>query len=228
MNISNIPSSNPYDLPAKQQTDNLLTQAIKDYKDEYLTGLTDKEREEINKRIKEYLGSIPEGQKVSYEELRSLVASLLSKYGYKGDIDAMAKTLIGDVENELKQEAPTSSSAAIAYNKLSAATALKREETASSTPVSSETDSSSKDAAKGTLQVSSDDTPDKAKSEEDTISHTITNPDGSKSIVVIKNKVIMATYKLTEAGDILLERSSLNDVPQNVLTQDDTSSLSTH
>ncbi|MBP3888963.1 MAG: hypothetical protein J6F30_15165 [Cellulosilyticum sp.] len=96
----------------------MMTAAIKSYADECLTGLTDEEREAIQKKIKAYIDSIPEGQKVNREALSDFVAKLLKQYGFKGDIDDMAQTLMGEAESDLSKESSTSSDAQVAYEKL--------------------------------------------------------------------------------------------------------------
>ena len=159
----------------KEHLSNPLTQAIKDYKDEYLTGLTDDEREQIRKEIKAYLDSIPKGQKADPNKLKDLVADLLKQYGFKGDIDDMGQTLIGDVEKELQEESASSQDAAIAYNKLTAA---------------------------GTTRALTPNQPLLSEaSTEETTSQIITNADGSKSLVITKNDVILSTIRLTSESD---------------------------
>lgn len=60
-----------YSLSTKKDS-NILTEAIKCYSDEYLTGLTEEERKAIEKEIKAYLDSIPKGQKVDREALSDM------------------------------------------------------------------------------------------------------------------------------------------------------------
>lgn len=65
---------------------NKMTQAIKDFKDEYFTGLTDEEKEQIAKEIDAYIQSHLKNNKVDRSSLGNFVQHLLVKYGYKGNI----------------------------------------------------------------------------------------------------------------------------------------------
>jgi hypothetical protein len=60
-----------------------LKQAIKDYQDEQLTGLTDEEREKIEAEVRAYLEANPG----DIEGAMRLRKSLMKKYGFKGDPD---------------------------------------------------------------------------------------------------------------------------------------------
>ncbi len=103
-----------------------MEQAIKDYKDEYLTGLTDEEREKIKEEIQKALEeakrkSGKEDARLTVQQLSNLITSLLKKYGYKGDIEAYAKQLLsemtGEENNLTQQNESTLPSAEIAYSK---------------------------------------------------------------------------------------------------------------
>ena len=174
MNIQNINDNNSITYSSSKQSmpKGVFEQAIKDYADEYLTGLTDEEREKIQKAIKAYLDSIPKGGKVDPNKLNGIVADLLKQYGFKGNIEDMTQTIIGEAQSQLERDSSTSEDAAIAYKKL----------TSSSTSPNFNTQSTPED------------------SEYEIISKIITNPDGSKSIVLMKNEVIISTIKLDETG----------------------------
>lgn len=158
---------------------NIMTKAIKNYRDEYLTGLTDEERKEIKKEIKAYLESIPEGGKVDSKKLNDIVMKLLKTYGFKGNMEDMAQIIIGEVVLQLHEESNVSKDAAIAYEKLTAGSPLPPFNTPSSLE----------------------------NTEEESITQIITNSDGSKSLVTIKNHVILSTVKL-EATSPLTEQNT--------------------
>ena len=174
MNIQNINDSNSkiYSSLNKSISKGVFEQAIKDYADEYLTGLTDEEREKIQKAIKAYLDSIPKGGKVDPNKLNDIVADLLKQYGFKGNIEDMAQMIIGEAETQLERDSSTSEDAAVAYKKL----------TSSSTSPNFNAQSTPED------------------SEDEIIRQMITNPDGSKSIVLMKNELIISTIKLDGTG----------------------------
>ena len=71
----------------KQSSTHYFSQAIQNYKDECMTGLTEEERKKIQQEIKAYLDAVPEGQKVDFAKLKDFIAKLLHEYGFKGDID---------------------------------------------------------------------------------------------------------------------------------------------
>lgn len=68
----------------KSKSSNMMTDAIKAFADEYLTGLTDDERKAIQQEIKAYLNSLPKGTKPNADALRKYINELLKKYGFKG------------------------------------------------------------------------------------------------------------------------------------------------
>lgn len=72
-----------------------LNKAIKAYQDERLTGLTDEEREEIERRAKEYLKKNPIRTEQDREVYNQYVKSLLKKFGFKGDMDEYSVS-VGD------------------------------------------------------------------------------------------------------------------------------------
>lgn len=98
MSISEI-SSGVNSYAANNNDDPLsLKVAIKAYKDEWLTGLTDKELEEINKEAEKYLKAFPIKTDADRAAFNTFIKSLLKKYGYKGDIDEYAATLAAGAE----------------------------------------------------------------------------------------------------------------------------------
>jgi hypothetical protein len=72
-----------------------LKQAIKDYQDENLTGLTDEEREKIDAEVKAFYESLknerPPGvlKEEDIAALKDLLKSLLKKYGAKAEGEEM-------------------------------------------------------------------------------------------------------------------------------------------
>lgn len=89
-----------------------LKKAIKAYKDEMLTGLTDDEKEEIERLAKEYLKEKPLETQEDKDSFNMYIKSLLKKFGFKGDIDAYAVDIAGgaqdEAENAKNQSAPLS------------------------------------------------------------------------------------------------------------------------
>ena len=132
--------------------------------------------------IKAYLDAVPEGQKVDFAKLKDFIAKLLHEYGFKGDIDDLCMSLIGDATADLSSQATSSEDAKVAYEKLKSA---KYTEYAEYTPYFDSQDKTSN------------------KSEEQTVRQIITNPDGSKSLVTLKNKVIISTIRLDSGFDEL-------------------------
>lgn len=89
MNITNIPDVTTGYSMQSNRSNNLMTQTIKDYEDEYYTELTDEEREVIDKQVRAYLSKIKPGCKVNMDELKSLIQRLLDEYGYRGNMDIL-------------------------------------------------------------------------------------------------------------------------------------------
>jgi hypothetical protein len=84
--------------PAKEDDEGILEQlkqAIKDYKDENLTGLTDEERKKIDEEVKAYMDELrkerPSGvlNDEDVASVRKLLHSLLKKYGAKAEGEEM-------------------------------------------------------------------------------------------------------------------------------------------
>lgn len=73
---------------------NIMTKAIKDFKDEYFTGLTDEEREQIDKEIQAYIQSHTKNNKVDLSGLSQFIQHLLASYGYKGNLFEATRGLI--------------------------------------------------------------------------------------------------------------------------------------
>lgn len=174
MNIQNISEMNLSSYSSQSLTkksSNIMTEAIQGYADECLTGLTEEERKAIEKQIRAYLDKIPEGQKVDREALTAFVAKLLKEYGFKGDLDDMAQFLIGEVGSVLAKASSTATDAKVAYEKLTS------------------------DHTIDSLEESSD-KPKDLDGNEETISQIVTNPDGSKSLVVMKQDVVLLQIKI--------------------------------
>ena len=188
MNIENLCPIGLSSCSTQQNSENLMTKAIKDFKDQFLTGLTDDEREEIKQKIREYIASIPKGQKVDLAALNALVASLLHQFGFKGNVDDMIQSLISETSNELKTE-PASSDATTAYKRLSF-------------------------GKKNDLHFNHSTDFKESPTEEQTVTQIINNADGSKSLVVTKNNVIISTYKLTVQGDLIKCNQTLNVITE--------------
>ena len=98
----------------KADTENIMAVAIKAYKDELLTGLTDEEREEIEKKISEYVKALPENVPIDRQNLNSFIKGLLLQYGFKGDCDEYAAVFGANVTKESVQN---HASSITAFNK---------------------------------------------------------------------------------------------------------------
>lgn len=87
--------------------------AKKDYYDEYLTGLTDDEKKEIEEKVAAYLKNkkLDVNNKNDMDNLKDYIAGLLKQYGFKGDIeemaDGMAFKAILDKESNPREEVRT-------------------------------------------------------------------------------------------------------------------------
>lgn len=147
--------------------------AIKGYKDEYYTGLTDEEREEIIKQQKAYLEDHPLKTPADIEKFNNFTKSLLKKYGYKGDYNEFLIT------TEVPSDASKLSDIQFAY-----------EQTISSATASKERLNEGIPSLDGLNPSSSDD------ATEDTQSTLITNPDGSQTLVLLKDDIIFAKFNL--------------------------------
>ncbi|HHX59979.1 MAG TPA: hypothetical protein GX707_04450 [Epulopiscium sp.] len=100
-----------YEVIPQKDTGNILTKAIKDYKDEYLTGLTDEERAKIDEEIKAYLEQHELKTEQDRNKLNSFIKRLLKKYGFKGDYE----DFIGEIDED--EATPLKSDTAFAYEK---------------------------------------------------------------------------------------------------------------
>lgn len=99
MSISGI--SNSTNVYAVKNNDPLsLKKAIKAYQDERLTGLTDEEREEIERRSKEYLEKNPIKTEQDRNAFNEYVKSLLKEFGFKSNIDEFAAAMAGDMQDK--------------------------------------------------------------------------------------------------------------------------------
>lgn len=91
----------------------------KDYYDEYLTGLTEDEKKEIQKRVEAYIKDkkLDLNNKADLDNLKNYIESLLKEFGYKGDIEEMADSVafnaIFDKETNTEVDAPNDSLAEI-------------------------------------------------------------------------------------------------------------------
>ena len=84
----------------KSTHNNILTTAIKAYKDEFFTGLTDEEREQIKKDLKAYLDKYPIKNEADRKRYNDYFKSLLKKYGYKGNPEELLASLTDELKNE--------------------------------------------------------------------------------------------------------------------------------
>ena len=83
------------DLENKNNVDaSSFKNAIKAYEDEYITGLTDEEREKIKEEIARYKKENKLDSKEDYEALNKFVEGLLKRYGFKGDIEEAAMSFV--------------------------------------------------------------------------------------------------------------------------------------
>lgn len=116
------PVSNSYSKPAAK-SENMMTEAIKAYRDEYLTGLTDEEKEEIDKKVKAYLKEKPVKNNADRESLKMYIRSLLMECGFKGKCeDSIAAIMTECLENgeQAKGDNVMNTEALTAYQKDSA------------------------------------------------------------------------------------------------------------
>ena len=178
----------------KSKSCNMMTDAIKAFADEYFTGLTDEERQAIQREIKAYLNSLPKGTKPNAEALRKYINELLKKYGFKGCFDDMANALMAEAQSDADKENAKEGISHMAeiqtaYEKLGAyqmhCTPTKDDESSAPTtiqqPVSLNSDSKA----------------------DEKITKIIKNPDGSKSLVTIKNDAILSSIKLDNPSNLL-------------------------
>lgn len=111
---SSVASTTSPKTSQKADTENIMAVAIKAYKDELLTGLTDEEREEIEKKISEYVKALPENVPIDRQNLNSFIKGLLLQYGFKGDCDEYAAVFGANVT---KESAQNHASSITAFNK---------------------------------------------------------------------------------------------------------------
>lgn len=105
-----------------------LKKAIKAYKDNILTGLTDEEKEEIERLAREYLKERPTKTNHDREAFNNYVKSLLRKFGYKGDTDEYAAAVVSEISGALEEPTarPREAGARELYEKAAAGTAKNR------------------------------------------------------------------------------------------------------
>lgn len=94
-----------YEVIPQKDAGNILTRAIKDYQDEYLTGLTEEERDKINEEVKAYLEEHEIKTEQDRNKLNSFIKSLLKKYGFKGDYGDFIAEIDEDEAKVLKPDA---------------------------------------------------------------------------------------------------------------------------
>lgn len=189
----------------KSKSSNMMTDAIKAFEDEYYTGLTDEEREAIQKEIKAYLNSLPKGAKPNADALHNYINELLKKYGFKGCFDDMANALMAEAQADSDKENAKEGISHMAeiqtaYEKLGAyqmhCTPTEDDESSANTTIQ---------------QPASLNSDSKA---DEMITKMVKNPDGSKSIVTIKNDVILSSIKLDNPSDLLnfLSKTSSSEI----------------
>lgn len=133
MNVSNPPIMElPSASSAAKSKNNKLTTAIKAYKDEYFTGLTDEEREEIKKKLKAYLLEHPIKNDADRNLYTQYYKNLLKEYGYKGNPDELIADLTGEIQSEAADASAASdtskiSDASFAYRESICNTTFSRE-----------------------------------------------------------------------------------------------------
>ena len=173
----------------KKKYDNIMSEAIEAYKDEMLTGLTEEERAAINALVKAYMEKHPIKTKADKEALVQYIKGLLKDYGYKGDYDACALALGMGAIKEKEEEIGEAQTAYAKENRTMLATLEKVQ--SSFTP--SLLEGEDKDEVEG------DNAPKKStdsKEGEETISKIVINPDGSKTLVMIRDSVIVSKVKI--------------------------------
>lgn len=80
-------NNNNFELPATEDEAIDFSQAVRDYKSEYLTGMTEEEWDEFYAKCKEYLDKNPINNEADAATFTSFMKSLLQDYGFKGDIN---------------------------------------------------------------------------------------------------------------------------------------------
>lgn len=98
MNVSEISGTNAYGINKNSEEPMSLKDAIKAYRDEKLTGLTDEEIEEIEKEARLYLQQFPIKTDADRAAFNTFIKSLLKKFGFKGDIDEYAASIAANAE----------------------------------------------------------------------------------------------------------------------------------
>lgn len=166
--------------------------AIKGYKDEYYTGLTDEEREEILKQQKAYLEDHPLKTPADIEKFNNFTKSLLKKYGYKGDYNEFLIT------TEVSSDASNLSDIQFAYEQtISSATASKERLIEGASNLNTPNHSTSDDTTEATQST------------------LITNADGSQTLILLKDDIIVAKFNLGKvpvpSEDMPMEEQS-NDI----------------
>lgn len=171
----------------------MMAEAIKAYKDECLTGLTEKELKAIRKEIKDYLDSLPKGTKPDANALRKFINSLLKKYGFKGRFDDTENALMAEIEHG--QDAPTerAQNVQVAYEKLGS--------------YQMQCTSSSKESSTSTQNEENND---------QIFNKIIVNADGTKSLLIMRNTEVISTMKIGSSNPLLdfLCKNSSEDIHQ--------------
>ncbi len=173
----------------KKEYDNIMSEAIEAYKDEMLTGLTEEERAEINALVKAYMEKHSIKTKADKEALVQYIKGLLKDYGYKGDYDACASALGMAAIKEKEEEIGEAQAAYAKENRTTLATQEKVQ--SSLTPSLFESDDQGEVQGGNSPRKSTD-----SKENEETISKIIINPDGSKTLVMIRDSVIISKVKI--------------------------------
>ena len=83
-----------------------LRRAIKGFKDQHLTGLTDDDKEEIKRRAKAWLDANPIETPQQRDAFNNYIRTLLRKFGFKGDFDYFISALGHEINGSASERGP--------------------------------------------------------------------------------------------------------------------------
>ena len=174
----------------------MMAEAIKAYKDECLTGLTEEELKAIRKEIKDYLDSLPKGTKPDANALRKFINSLLKKYGFKGRFDDTENALMAKIIHGQDDLTERAQNVQVAYEKLGS-NQIK-------------CTAGSKEASTSTQDTQNE------KDNDQIFNKIIVNADGTKSLLIMRNTEVISTMKIGSSNPLLdfLCKNSSEDIHQ--------------
>ena len=189
---------------------NQMTKAIKDYKDEFFTGLTDDEKKAIEDAVFAYADEHAKNGKIDRNELVNLVAKLLAEYGFKGNLEEAIKGFVskvcdekGNLKEGLLNKKATPEAANLAYH-FSRSKALALKEQCYITPK----DAKATQPKEALLTMEALQNPEEINASAIT-TKTITAPDGSKMILVLRGAQIIHQFKVGKDAQLSKEQLDL-------------------